>query len=309
VVYTTIESLASSRATALITGESGTGKELAARAIHDLSVRAPKEFVAVNCAAIPSDLIESELFGEASGVRGNVRARDGLIKQSDGGTLFLDEVCDMPYELQSVLLRFIQSGSFKPVGSDNEFVADVRILAATNRDPLFEMREGRLREDLFYRLHVVPLRVPPLRERGDDVLLLSTYYLKVFSEQEARETCGFSEDARREFRRYPWPGNVRQLENIIHRLVLMSPEQTIGYEQLRVAIMDSDMVDSTASNPSAITPLTSEARVGGVEPLWLTEKRAIQSAIDHCEGNVNRAAGLLEVAPSTIYRKIQSWKS
>ncbi|MBT4855481.1 MAG: sigma-54-dependent Fis family transcriptional regulator, partial [Halieaceae bacterium] len=132
---------------------------------------------------------------------------------------------------------------------------------------------------------------------------------KVFSEQEARETCGFSEDARREFRRYPWPGNVRQLENIIHRLVLMSPEQTIGYEQLRVAIMDSDMVDSTASNPSAITPLTSEARVGGVEPLWLTEKRAIQSAIDHCEGNVNRAAGLLEVAPSTIYRKIQSWKS
>ena len=309
VVYTTIESLASSRATALITGESGTGKELAARAIHDLSVRAPKEFVAVNCAAIPSDLIESELFGEAPGVRGNVHARDGLIKQSDGGTLFLDEVCDMPYELQSVLLRFIQSGSFKPVGSDNEFVADVRILAATNRDPLFEMREGRLREDLFYRLHVVPLRVPPLRERGDDVLLLSTYYLKVFSEQEARETCGFSEDARREFRRYPWPGNVRQLENIIHRLVLMSPEQTIGYEQLRVAIMDSDMVDSTASNPSAITPLTSEARVGGVEPLWLTEKRAIQSAIDHCEGNVNRAAGLLEVAPSTIYRKIQSWKS
>ena len=144
-VYTTIESLASSRATALITGESGTGKELAARAIHDLSARAPKEFVAVNCAAIPGDLIESELFGEAPGVRGNQHAREGLIRQADGGTLFLDEVCDMPYELQSVLLRFIQDGSFKPVGSDLEVTSDVRILAATNRDPLFEMREGRLR--------------------------------------------------------------------------------------------------------------------------------------------------------------------
>ena len=308
-VYSTIESLASSRATAIITGESGTGKELAARAIHDLSARAPKEFVAVNCAAIPSDLIESELFGEAPGVRGNIHAREGLIKQSDGGTLFLDEVCDMPYELQSVLLRFIQSGSFKPVGSDVEFVADVRILAATNRDPLFEMREGRLREDLFYRLHVVPLRIPPLRERGEDVLQLSAHYLNVFSEQEARETCGFTEDARRELRRYPWPGNVRQLENIIHRLVLMTPEQTIGYEQLRAAIMDSDLVDGAAQAASVTFASVAEGRLGGVEPLWLTEKRAIQSAIDYCEGNVNRAAGLLEVAPSTIYRKIQSWKS
>lgn len=308
-VYTTIESLASSRATALITGESGTGKELAAKAIHDLSARAPKEFVAVNCAAIPTDLIESELFGEAPGVRGNIHAREGLIKQSDGGTLFLDEVCDMPYELQSVLLRFIQSGTFKPVGSDDEFVADVRILAATNRDPLFEMREGRLREDLFYRLHVVPLRIPPLRERGDDVLLLSAHYLKVFSELEGREACGFAEDARRELRRYPWPGNVRQLENIIHRLVLMTPDPTIGYEPLRVAIMDSDMVDSAGHTATVTFAPVAAGGQGAVEPLWLTEKRAIQSAIDYCEGNVNRAAGLLEVAPSTIYRKIQSWKS
>ena len=309
-VYTTIESLASSRATALITGESGTGKELAAKAIHDLSARAPRDFVAVNCAAIPNDLIESELFGEAPGVRGNLHARDGLIKQSDGGTLFLDEVCDMPYELQSVLLRFIQSGSFKPVGSDSEFVADVRILAATNRDPLFEMREGRLREDLFYRLHVVPLRIPPLRERGDDVLQLSGHYLKVFAEQEGREGFTFSEDARRELRRYPWPGNVRQLENIIHRLVLMSFDQAIDYEQLRVAIMDSDTLDSAPSRTRvAAVPAAEIRHGGGVEPLWLTEKRAIQTAIDFCDGNVNRAAGLLEVAPSTIYRKIQSWKS
>ena len=216
----------------------------------------------------------------------------------------------MPYELQSVLLRFIQSGSFKPVGSDNEFVADVRILAATNRDPLFEMREGRLREDLFYRLHVVPLRIPPLRERGDDVLLLSGHYLKVFAEQEGRQGFAFSEDARRELRRYPWPGNVRQLENIIHRLVLMSSDQAIDYEQLRVAIMDSDTLDAAPSvTRVAAAPAADTRHGGGVEPLWLTEKRAIQTAIDYCDGNVNRAAGLLEVAPSTIYRKIQSWKS
>jgi len=308
-VYTTIESLASSRATALITGESGTGKELAAQAIHDLSARAPKMFVAVNCAAISGDLIESELFGEAAGVRGNSHPRDGLIRQADGGTLFLDEVCDMPYELQSVLLRFIQSGTFKPVGSDTELTADVRILAATNRDPLFEMREGRLREDLFYRLHVVPLRVPPLRERGDDVLLLAEQFLQNFARQEERDVSGFSEDARREFRRYPWPGNVRQLENIIHRLVLMGTGETIGYDDLRLAISDSDAIDGKSVAPRAVVIASHEGRSTQIEPLWLTEKRAIQFAIDSCEGNINRAAGLLEVAPSTIYRKIQGWKS
>jgi len=310
-VYTTIESLASSRATALITGESGTGKELAARAIHDLSARAPKEFVAVNCAAIPGDLIESELFGEAPGVRGNQHAREGLIRQADGGTLFLDEVCDMPYELQSVLLRFIQDGSFKPVGSDLEVTSDVRILAATNRDPLFEMREGRLREDLFYRLHVVPLRIPPLRERGDDVILLAKHFLIEFAAQEERAISGFSEDARREFRRYPWPGNVRQLENIIHRLVLTAQGETVGYDELRAAISDSDMMDrqSPAMTSRITAVIPPEARPTIIEPLWVTEKRAIQAAIDTCDGNINRAAGLLEVAPSTIYRKIQGWKS
>lgn len=308
-VYTTIESLASSRATAMITGESGTGKELAARAIHDLSARAPGAFIAVNCAAIPNDLIESELFGEAAGVRGNSNPRDGLIRQSDGGTLFLDEVCDMPFELQSVLLRFIQNGTFKPVGSDTELTADVRILAATNRDPLFEMREGRLREDLFYRLHVVPLRIPPLRERGDDVVFLAEHFLQNFAEQEERRGSTFSEDARREFRRYPWPGNVRQLENIIHRLVLMSEGDSIGYDDLRQAISDSDVVDGTNAPTRNTAFGAQDAKPVQVEPLWLTEKRAIQAAIDACEGNINRAAGLLEVAPSTIYRKIQSWKS
>ena len=308
-VFTQIQSLASSKATAFITGESGTGKELAAKAIHDLSARAPAAFVPVNCAAIPADLIESELFGEAEGVRGNATRRGGLIRQAEGGTLFLDEVCDMPYELQSVLLRFIQSNTYKPVGSDEELKADVRIIAATNREPLIEMREGRLREDLYYRLHVIPLRMPPLRERDDDVLLLADHFVSTFAEQENKQIDGFSEDARRELRRFPFPGNVRQLSNIIHRITLLHSDTVISYEVLRKAIMDSEL-----DAPISGIDRRRMAEVGGslaneVEPLWATEKRAIQAALDACDGNINRAAGLLEVAPSTIYRKIQGWKT
>jgi len=308
-VFTQIQSLASSKATAFITGESGTGKELAARAIHDLSARAPAAFVPVNCAAIPADLIESELFGEAEGVRGNPTRRGGLIRHAEGGTLFLDEVCDMPYELQSVLLRFIQSNTYKPVGSDVEIAADVRIIAATNKEPLIEMREGRLREDLYYRLHVIPLRMPPLRERDDDVLLLADHFVSIFAEQEGKHIDGFSENARRELKRFPFPGNVRQLSNIIHRLTLLNSDALISYEALRKAITDSE-IDA----PTSVADRRRVSDVGiftppEVEPLWATEKRAIQAALDACDGNINRAAGLLEVAPSTIYRKIQGWKA
>lgn len=309
-VYTQIQSLASSRATAFITGESGTGKELAAKAIHDFSDRAPAEFVAINCAAIPDDLIESELFGEAAGVRGNPSPRSGLIPLAEGGTLFLDEVCDMPYELQSVLLRFIESNRYKPVGGDVEAYADVRIIAATNREPLTEMRDGRLREDLFYRLHVIPLRMPPLRERDDDVLLLADHFLSVFAAQENKQIAGFSDDARRELKRFPFPGNIRQLSNMIHRLVLMSRELEISYEALRKAISDSELGPSASigARRKVMVDVSSSPGVE-VEPLWVTEKRAIQAALDACDGNINRAAGLLEVAPSTIYRKIQGWKT
>ena len=310
VVYEAIDAIAGSNATAFISGESGTGKELAAMAIHTLSARAGSEFVAVNCAAMPADLVESELFGEAAGVRGNPSSRDGLVKHADGGTLFFDEICDMPYALQSVLLRFLQSGVFKPVGSSVELEANVRIIAATNRDPLFEMREGRLREDLFYRLHVVPLRIPPLRERGDDPVELAEFFLNLYAEHERRPVTGFTEEAKRELRHYPWPGNVRQLQNIVHRLVLMSRDSVIGFDSLRAAIADSDRGDGIVVPTSSTSEGDNQSPSSrGVEPLWLTEKHAIQSAIDACDGNINRAAGLLEVAPSTIYRKIQSWKS
>lgn len=311
-VYDAIDSLSGSRATAFITGESGTGKELAARAIHDMSARAQHEFVVLNCAAVPEGLIESELFGVAEGVRGSQQAQVGLLSLADGGTLFIDEVCDMPYEMQTVLLRFIQEGTFKRVGSATEVSGDVRIIASTNRDPLFEMREGRLREDLFYRLHVVPLRMPPLRERGDDVIALATHFLAKFSEAEGHETEKFSDECVGELLRYAWPGNVRQLENIVHRVVLMTRGELLTVEQLSHFIGDSDLGDgSRTSNVSSMSSLSSSSERGDfdIEPLWITEKRAIQAAIESCEGNINKAAGLLEVAPSTIYRKIQSWKA
>jgi len=311
-VYDAIDSLSGSRATAFITGESGTGKELAARAIHDMSARAQHEFVVLNCAAVPEGLIESELFGVAEGVRGSQQAQVGLLSLADGGTLFIDEVCDMPYEMQTVLLRFIQEGTFKRVGSATEVSGDVRIIASTNRDPLFEMREGRLREDLFYRLHVVPLRMPPLRERGDDVIALATHFLAKFSEAEGHETEKFSDECVGELLRYAWPGNVRQLENIVHRVVLMTRGELLTVEQLSHFIGDSDLGDgSRTSNVSSMSSSSrSSERVDfDIEPLWITEKRAIQAAIESCEGNINKAAGLLEVAPSTIYRKIQSWKA
>jgi len=308
-VYDSIDALSTTRATAFITGESGTGKELVARAIHDMSARAPREFITLNCSALPSNHIETELFGEAPSAPGVRSDRPGLLQQAHGGTLFLDEVCDMPYDMQSLLLRFIQEGTFKPVGGDSEVSVDVRLLASTNRDPLFEMREGRLREDLFYRLHVVPLRIPPLRERGDDVLALAEHFLKSYAEQEGRTVNSFCNTCLQEMRRYPWPGNVRQLENIIYRLVLQTNDTQVVYEHLKQAILDSDLSDgSTAMSPRVVQ--SSQTNDGlAIEPLWLTEKRAIQAAIDVCDGNINKAAGLLEVAPSTIYRKIQSWKS
>ena len=308
-VFTQIQSLASSKATAFITGESGTGKELAAKAIHNLSARAPAAFVPVNCAAIPADLIESELFGEAEGVRGNPSQRIGLIKLAEGGTLFLDEVCDMPYDLQSVLLRFLENGSYKPVGSDKEVEADIRIIAATNREPLVEMHNGRFREDLFYRLHVIPLRMPPLRERDNDVLFLADHFLSTYAEQERKKITGFSEGARRELRRFPFPGNVRQLSNMTHRITLLNSDSIISYEVLRKAIMDSELDAPTLSVDRRRMTEVGGLAANEIEPLWATEKRAIQAALDACDGNINRAAGLLEVAPSTIYRKIQGWKT
>ena len=304
-VYGQVDALASGFAPVFITGERGTGKKLVARVIHDLSARAPGELVTLDCAAIHPELIESELLGEIEAARGQSPAREGLMRLANGGTLLLNEVCDMSYESQSALLRFIQNGTAKPIGSDPERTSDVHVIALTSRDPLFEMQEGRLHEDLFHQLHVVPLRMPALRERGNDIYGLAEHFMTRFAEQEHRGKKVLSKDAYGELKRYPWPGNVSQLESVIHRLTVMTTGDVIECDQVRTVIVGSDCGDNTA--PRNMSAVSSERREG-IEPLWVTEKHAIQSAIDRCDGDIHRASTLLEIAPSTIYRKIQSWK-
>jgi two-component system repressor protein LuxO len=299
-VFETVESLAGTLATAFVMGESGTGKELAARAIHQLSARAPGPFVVVDCSALGAEQWEQALFG--AGERG------GLIAEAAEGTLFLDEVCSLSFEAQSTLLRLIQHGTYRPIGSAQEAAADVRIIASTNRDPLFEMREGRLREDIYYRLHVVPLRMPPVRERSDDVLFLATDFLTRIAEEEGKPPVTLSPPAAEALKHYSWPGNVRQLENAMRQLVLLGQEGVIDEAAVAHMIAGTEIaVDaSDVSLPSASDrDVQSE---GGIEPLWTTEKKAIEAAIAASGGSINRAAKQLQVAPSTIYRKIQSWK-
>ncbi|MEP4148306.1 MAG: sigma-54 dependent transcriptional regulator [Halioglobus sp.] len=314
-VYKTIDSLAASDATGFIVGESGTGKELAAEAIHRKSPRRNKEFIAINCGAIPAELMESELFGHVKGAFTGASAnREGAASVANGGTLFLDEICEMSLELQKKLLRFIQTGTFRKVGSNILEQVDVRFVCATNRDPLAEVREGRFREDLFYRLHVVPVRMPPLREREGDVMMIATHFLQTFARKEGKRFEGFSTSAKEALQRYPWPGNVRQLQNAMQQLVVLNDGQIVEKSILPEPITSGHLDAADSGSP------TSMIRVGNatakshlerrqlVEPLWLTEKRVIEQALEICDDNVNQAAGLLEVAPSTLYRKLQSWK-
>ncbi len=301
-VFETVESLAGSHATAFIMGESGTGKELAARAIHQLSARAPEPFVLVDCASLAPDQIERALFGAVGA--GN----QGLVSEAKGGTLFIDEVCSLSYSSQSTLLRLIHNGTYRLVGGGEEIAADVRIIASTNRDPLFEMREGRLREDLYYRLHVVPLRMPPLRERASDIMMLAEALLTRIAGEEGREASGLEPAAAEALRRYSWPGNVRQLENTIRQLVLVESSKLIQEATVKRVISGTEIALETQELRGAEVP-ASDANDMGIEPLWLAEKKVIEAAIEACDGSINRAAKHLEVAPSTIYRKIQSWKA
>jgi two-component system repressor protein LuxO len=222
-VYKTIDSAASSKASIFITGESGTGKEVCAEAIHSVSNRSSQPFIALNCAAIPKDLIESELFGHVKGAfTGALIERKGAAELASGGTLFLDELCEMELDLQTKLLRFIQTGTFQKVGSSKLSRVDVRFVCATNKDPWQEVLKGRFREDLFYRLYVIPLHLPPLRERGDDIIEIAYSLLSFISIEENKQFGKFSEEVLRHFVAYPWPGNVRQLQNVLRNIVVLN---------------------------------------------------------------------------------------
>ncbi len=305
-VYNVIESTAKSRATVFITGESGTGKELCAQAIHQLSPRRDGPFVAVNCGAIPKELMESEMFGHVKGAfTGAATTREGAIARAGGGTLLLDEICEMDQALQVKLLRVLQSGEFTKVGGSEVERADVRYLCATNRDPWAEVQAARFREDLYYRLHVVPCAMPPLRERGGDVPLLARHFLALYAAEEGKSFADFEPEAIDALTRHAWPGNIRELQNVLRNVVVFHDDRVVS------AAMLSRLAANATSRLAAAPVLRLAAHTNGtpapIRPLWQIEKQAIEAALAACAGNVPRAAALLEINPSTIYRRKAEW--
>ncbi len=418
-VYRMIERAAPSNASIFILGESGTGKEVAARALHDLSDRNNNEMVAINCAAIPKTLLESEIFGHVKGAfTGAVTNHDGAATRAHGSTLFLDEICELDLHLQSKLLRFVQTGTFAKVGSSKQEKVDIRFICATNKDPLEEIGAGRFREDLYYRLHVLPIAMPPLRERGDDILALANTFLKSYAAQEKKSFTGFDPDAAERLLKFSWPGNVRQLQNIVRNLVVLNDggevtvtmlpppldsEQAMNESTHRFAQFNPSLAREMGMMPvpHMAVPVAGTVAVAGgypgqgyagyphnatngyhganaghpaqgesgpagsgmmrslngqpaghmnghglgsqpmlpaghgandsnaafrgeafggesesndaksreIKPLWETEKEAILEAIESCGGNIPKAANLLGISASTIYRKKQAWEA
>lgn len=315
-VYRIIDAAAPSKATVFITGESGTGKEVCAEAIHAQGPRAKKPFVALNCGAIPHDLMESEIFGHVKGsFTGAFSDRQGAASQANGGSLFLDEICEMDLDLQTKLLRFIQTGTFKKVGSNKLESVDIRFICATNRDPLDDVAQGRFREDLYYRLHVLPLQLPPLRERGSDIIEIATSFLTEYAQEEQKAFVTFSPEVKSLMStQYPWPGNVRQLQNIIRNIVVLHNDTIVKFEHLPAPLNSLDpkeiMSITNQSSETATSPnqqITTEANFT-IQPLAEVERNTIENAINFCDGNIPKAAALLDVSPSTIYRKKQSWE-
>ncbi len=314
-VYRIIDAAATSKATVFITGESGTGKELCAEAIHRQSPRAKQPFIAINCSAIPLHLMESEIFGHVKGAYTNaISDRDGAATLADGGTLFLDEIGGMPLELQTKLLRFIQSGSFQKLGGTKIEKVDIRYVCATNKDIQAAVENGDFREDLYYRLHVIPITMPSLSKRGNDVLEIAKKLIKKYSFEEKKAFHSFSRDVEAIFKNYDWPGNVRELQNILRNIVVLNSGDIVRVGMLP-APLDNMMVATTTSLDRlnilpvlSLPPTKGDANVPKtIKKLWHVERDAISEAINFCDGNIQRAAKILGVAPSTIYRKRASW--
>lgn len=305
-VYRAIENAARSKAAVFVSGETGTGKELCAQAVHNRSPRRDKPFIALNCGAIPKDLMESEIFGHARGAyTGATQSRAGAAKLAHGGTLFLDEICEMEPGLQAKLLRFLQSGSFRPLGSDRTETVDVRLICATNRNPLEEISSGRLREDLYYRIHVVPVRLPPLRERRADILPIARHFLATFAREEGAGFEAFTPAAEARLEACDWPGNVRQLQNAVRSALVLHQGRVVTADMLS-GLLDRPCPPQRPMNGTGTGHAV--AGNGTVRPLRAVEKELIESAIARCGGNVVEAAKLLEISPSTIYRKRIGWE-
>jgi len=294
-LYRQIGRVAPTNVTTLLIGESGTGKELAAHAIHELSSRRQRPFIAVNCGAISPNLIESEMFGHERGsFTGADRQHKGYFERADGGTLFLDEVTEMPLDLQVKLLRVLETGQFMRVGTNREIACDIRIIAATNRNPEQAVQDGKLREDLYYRLSVFPIELPPLRERGDDILFLAQRFLQA-QNQETGKNKVFAPEAGQALAQYDWPGNVRELKNFVRRAFIMAEGD----------VLNADMLAPHVS-PSG------DAAVGQVsvpvgETLAEADRRLILATLARCNGVKKQTAAMLGISPKTLYNRLEEY--
>ncbi|MEP0520801.1 MAG: sigma-54 dependent transcriptional regulator [Hyphomicrobiales bacterium] len=315
-VYKTIEAVAASTIPVFITGDSGTGKEVCATAIHNTGPRSKKPFIALNCAAIPKDLLESELFGHVKGAfTGATNDRLGAARSADGGTLFLDEICEMELSLQSKLLRFLQTGTIQPVGSDRVIPVDVRIVCATNKNPAAEVSEGNFREDLYYRLHVVPVKLPLLRDRNADIVEIAQVFLASYSEEEGKSFSNFSSEAEDVLLRHGWPGNIRELQNVVRSAVVLNTGEQITPDMLNLNQVDPLLSDLGSWSAQGGGPMNSSGAVGQLsltldleQSFAENERLLIEAVITQCDGSIPRAAKLLQLSPSTIYRKREGWE-
>jgi DNA-binding NtrC family response regulator len=297
-VYDLIHRVCDADASVLLTGESGTGKELIARALHGQSSRAKRPFVAINCAAVPANLLESELFGHARGAFTDAKqARKGLFEEANGGTLLLDEVGEMPLDMQAKLLRVLQERRVRPVGSSAEVPFDARIVAATNKDLEAEVEAQRFREDLYYRLNVVQIHVPPLRARGTDVLPLAHHFLERAARRSGKPVTGISDEVARKLVAYDWPGNVRQLENWMERAVALTRFEQITVEDLpeKLALYEPETKVLLEFDPEHVLNLEE------------VEKRYIERVLGLSDGNKMQAARLLGLDRRTLYRKLERY--
>lgn len=338
-IYQTIDNAAASKASVFITGASGTGKELCAEALHSQSPRQKAGFIALNCAAIPKDLMESEIFGHVKGAfTGAAQERDGAAKLSNGGTLFLDEICEMDLQLQAKILRLIQSGTFQKVGSSVEEKVDIRFICATNRIPWEEVQAGRFREDLYYRLHVIPIHLPSLAERDGDALEIAKSFFTAFNQEEGKSFKGFSKEVETYIREYNWPGNVRELQNVIRNAIVLNDGDEITYEMLpqtppmaapqptspqfqrkEHGTHYSTETHDTSRSPEDknVTQMNSSFSATGsqqpqatleIRPMWMVETEMIVATLKLTDGNVPKASSMLEISASTIYRRLKEKK-
>jgi transcriptional regulator with PAS, ATPase and Fis domain len=298
-IYQVIEQAAPTSASVLVHGESGTGKELVAQTIHQLSPRAAQPYMPLNCAAIPDTLLESELFGHEKGAfTGAIARRAGAFELAHRGTLFLDEISEMTPVTQAKLLRVLQERSFRPLGGSREQSVDIRVIAATNLDPAEAVRQNRLREDLFYRLNVFAIQLPPLRDRKDDIPLLAQAFIKEFDERHGKHVSGVSDDAMKVLERYHWPGNVRELRNVMERTTIVAKGPFIEPSDLPPLSPPAPPVRVAASD-SALAPGTTVDQA---------EQRLIDITLQHTNGNKTRAAELLGISLKTLHNKLNRMK-